>query len=129
MEIIRRIARLAMGDREPFPGPVEMKVAAYIPIPKSWGVFERNLALTGRRHPTVKPDYDNIHKMLDGIQPPSPPHRKKNESQIAFEARRAEWAKIKVVILDDKQVVRWQGWKLYSDDPRVVVVVSELHPP
>ena len=35
MEAMRQIARIAMGGRAPFTGPVEIKLCAYCPVPES----------------------------------------------------------------------------------------------
>jgi Holliday junction resolvase RusA-like endonuclease len=128
MEAIRAIARRAMDGQPPFTGPVQLKLAAYMAVPKSWSNVKRHDALAGRIRPTVKPDADNIQKLMDGIQPPPSPKRKKFEPEAAFEQRRAHWERQKVILVDDSQIVEWQGWKLYSDDPRLVVVVTELDP-
>lgn len=129
IDAIRMIARIAMAGREPFSGPVDLKLAAYIEVPKSWSKKDRALALEDKIHPTVKPDYDNLHKILDGIQPPPPPKRKQGETDISYRIRRRAWEEIKVVLLDDKQVTRWQGWKMYSEQPRLVVVITEISLP
>lgn len=107
-----------MEGRAPFTGPVELKLAAYMPIPKSWSQKKRAEAEAGRLWPVVKPDGSNIQKLCeDAILPP---HIGKKD-RATFPA-----ALLRVVIADDAQIVKWQGWKLYSTDPRVVVEVREI---
>lgn len=127
MEAVRMIARIAMNGREPFTGPVELKFCAYMPIPVSWSKAKRAAALAREILPTVKPDGSNIRKLLeDGIQPPPSPKRKKNETDSHFATRRKAWEMIKVIVMDDKQIVRCTDWKLYDASPRVVVEIREI---
>lgn len=127
MDALRTIARLAMRGREPFAGPVEMRLCAYFAVPRSWPQKKRAAALDGLILPTVKPDRTNIEKLCeDAIQPPPPPKRKKGEAEVSYQVRHRAWAQIKVVIMDDKQIVRWTGWKLYGEAPRVVIEIKEI---
>jgi Holliday junction resolvase RusA-like endonuclease len=126
MEAIRAIARRAMNGEPPFTGPVELKIAAYMAVPASWSKAKRAAALAGKIRPTVKPDADNIQKLMDGVQPPPAPKRHKFEPEEAYMRRREYWERQKVVLVDDCQIVEWRGWKLYSDSPRLVVVITEL---
>ena len=129
MDLVRRLAVEAMAGRRPFTGPVSIKIVVYLAVPKSWSKYEREMALSGRWVPVAKPDGDNIQKLLaDAIHPPPPPRRKAHEIDQVFDARVRAWEKIKVVIVDDKQIAEWHGWKRYSDNPRVVVEVTELRP-
>lgn len=101
MEALRWIAVQAMKRERPFQGPVEIKICAYMPVPPSWPRARRELALANKTHPTSKPDGSNIQKLVED-------------------------ALIRIVFLDDSQIVRWTGWKVYSADPRVVIEVSEI---
>ena len=101
MEAVKYIALAAMRGQMPIAGPVLLRMCAYIPVPKGWSRADRAAALAGDLLPTVKPDGDNIEKLVwDGCKG--------------------------VVWWDDKQVTDWHGWKRYSDDPRIVVHVAEL---
>lgn len=118
MEAIRMIARIAMAGRPPFEGPIDLKIAAYMPVPKSWPRAKREAALAGRVLPTVKPDGSNIQKLAeDAILPP---RLTKADQRYVTEAM------LRTVIRDDAQITDWQGWKRYSSEPRLVVVVTEI---
>ncbi len=127
MEALRLIARNAMRGAPPFSGPVHIRLCAYMPVPVSWPQRKRADALAGRLLPVSKPDGSNVQKLVeDAILPPHIPRAKLQRltrEQIDA-ARRGPGA----VIIDDSQIVRWEGWKLYSDDPRVVVEVIEIDP-
>ena len=57
-------ARIAMGGRPLFVGPVAVSIVAALPIPPSWTNRERTLARRGEIVPTVKPDVDNFAKIV-----------------------------------------------------------------
>lgn len=81
--------------------PVRMDIKAYFPIPKSWSKKKREQALAGEIRPTVKPDLDNITKIIaDAL------------NGLAFK--------------DDSQIVTGTRDKWYSDDPRVEIEISEV---
>jgi len=125
--MLRAIARDAMDGRPPFTGPVELKLCAYIPIPKGFTRAMRADALAGRLLPTVKPDASNIQKLCeDAILPPHRPRPKKGAVERPLTS--VQQALRQVVLQDDSQIVKWSGWKLYSKDPRVVLEVSEIVP-
>jgi Holliday junction resolvase RusA-like endonuclease len=118
MDACRAIARVAMAGREPFLGPVELKLAAYMPVPASWSRRKREAALGGRIFPTSKPDGSNIQKLVeDAILPP---HLGKKDRQYVTAAM------MRTVIKDDSQITDWRGWKRYSDNPRIVIEVREI---
>lgn len=98
---IAKAARIAMRAAEPMTGPVELNVTAVLPVPESWPVNKRNAALTGNLRPTVKPDFDNIEKVVaDAIKG--------------------------VVLNDDCQVCLWSGGKKYGPEPMLLVEVHAL---
>ncbi len=79
---------------------VDMRVIAYLPIPKSTSKVKRAKMLTGEIRPTVKPDFDNIGKLIaDAL------------NKVAYD--------------DDKCIVDAQVRKFYSDHPRTVVILRE----
>jgi Holliday junction resolvase RusA-like endonuclease len=79
---------------------VSAEIVAYYEIPKSWSKKKRAAAIEGRLRPTVKPDTDNIAKIiLDSL------------NGLAYH--------------DDKQVVRCSVSKWYGDVAGVSVKVKE----
>lgn len=61
---IRQIASIAIGNRPPLDGPVELKVVAYMPIPASWSQRKQADAVADKVRPTGRPDADNILKNI-----------------------------------------------------------------
>jgi Holliday junction resolvase RusA-like endonuclease len=79
---------------------VSVELIAYYEIPKSWSRKKRAEALAGRLRPTVKPDTDNIAKIiLDSL------------NGLAYH--------------DDKQVIECRVSKWYGDVAGVSVKVKE----
>ena len=79
-------------------GCVKAEIRAFYPIPKSFTKLKRESALYGFIYPTKKPDSDNIAKsILDSL------------NNLAY--------------ADDSQVIHLEVTKLYSDTPRVEVVL------
>lgn len=98
-------ARLAEAWRAKYPEPtaeaVSVGVTFYLPTPTSWSKKKKELAERCVIRPTVRPDIDNLVKIiLDGL------------NGVAF--------------LDDKQVVELYAQKAYSTEPRTVIRVTEL---
>lgn len=49
-------------------GPVQVKIAAYYPIPQKWNKAQKRAAMAGEILPEVKPDLDNCAKaILDAL--------------------------------------------------------------
>lgn len=124
MEAVRLIARMAMNGRDPFAGPVELLLACYMPVPASWSKAKRALALAGHLKPTSKPDGSNVQKLVEDAIQPEPVRQKRVNGKVVKPKFPAP--PVRVVILDDAQIVKWTGWKIYSDNPRVVVEVKEI---
>lgn len=81
--------------------PLKATITAYYPVPQSNSKKIRETKLQQQILPCIKPDCDNIAKIiLDAL------------NGIAYE--------------DDKQVVFLVVGKLYSDNPRVVVKLEEM---
>lgn len=81
--------------------PLKVKIIAYYEIPKSTNKKRRLEMKDDKVFPTVKPDTDNIAKsILDSL------------NNIAY--------------LDDKQVVKLEVEKYYSDVASVVVMIDEV---
>lgn len=81
--------------------PLKVKIIAYFEIPKSTSKKKQKQMLDCEIFPTVKPDTDNIAKsILDSL------------NGIAY--------------LDDKQVVKLEVEKYYSQVPSVAVMIEEI---
>ena len=82
-------------------GQVEIMILAYYPIPKSASRKRRAQMLTGQIRPTVRPDWDNIGKIVcDAI------------NGIAYR--------------DDACVTDATVLKRYAENPRVEVEIGEV---
>lgn len=97
---LRLMASRAMDRRRPIDGPVRVHIEAHMPIPVSFSQRKRLQCEAGLVHPTVRPDFDNIIKMLDALN--------------------------HVVWNDDKQVVEQSFVKRYSTRPRLIVRVQPI---
>ena len=81
--------------------PLRAEIIAYFPMPKSISMKRRKMMLEGKIRHTKKCDSDNLAKsILDAL------------NGIAF--------------YDDSQVCELSVSKLYSDNPRVIVRISEV---
>lgn len=81
--------------------PLKVKIIAYYEIPKSTSKKRRLEMKDDKVFPTVKPDTDNIAKsILDSL------------NNIAY--------------LDDKQIVKLEVEKYYSQAPSTVVMIEEI---
>lgn len=90
-----------VGPRAPHIGPVEVEVLAVFTPPESWPKWKRELALAGNWPHLVKPDLDNLVKLLDGLN------------------GRA-W-------VDDSQILHVRGSKQYGPVAGTTVVIT-FHP-
>lgn len=89
-----------MQDREPFLGPVDVRVTAYFAIPASWPRWKQKAAHDGSLRHTGVPDLDNIEKAaLDGL----------NRSGKIW--------------IDDSYVCAISAAKEYSLEPRLEIIV------
>lgn len=82
----------------PLEMPLDVYVLAYYPIPKSWSKVRQKEAEAGLIRPTVKPDADNILKMVDAL------------NGVAW--------------IDDKQIVAMSCKKHYSTEPRLIIDIE-----
>ena len=88
------------GQR-PLEKPLKVKIIAYYDIPKSTSKKKQQQMLNNEIFPIVKPDTDNIAKsILDSLN--------------------------KIAYLDDKQVVKLEVEKYYSQAPSTVVMIEEI---
>jgi Holliday junction resolvase RusA-like endonuclease len=60
-------AMRAAGYKAPFDCPLRVHVTSIFPIPQSWSDKKQAQAEGGRIRPTVKPDWENLAKTLDGV--------------------------------------------------------------
>lgn len=99
----RFAAKEAMAGRPPFAGPIRLKVSVVKPIPKSWSKREKNIAAIASLWAPVKPDHDNVTKMLDALN--------------------------QLVWVDDCQIVDSHVTKVYGARPGVRLEIFELQGP
>ena len=86
---------------KPLEKPLKVKIITYYEIPKSTSKKKQKQMLECEIFPTVKPDTDNIAKsILDSLN--------------------------KIAYLDDKQVVKLEVQKYYSQVPSVAVSIEEM---
>jgi Holliday junction resolvase RusA-like endonuclease len=98
---IQLVACEAMKGEAIIEDPVSVNIDIFAPIPESWSNKKKLEAISGLITPTVKPDLDNIAKVvLDSMN--------------------------KIVYDDDKQVVKLSMSKEYSSKPRIGVYVYEM---
>lgn len=84
-------------------GEIKASIVAVFPVPKSDSKKKRAQKLEGLIRPTVKPDCDNIAKIvLDSL------------NHIAYD--------------DDSQVVSLEVQKKYGEEPKTIVTLLELKP-
>jgi Holliday junction resolvase RusA-like endonuclease len=57
-------AKLALRGKPPHRGPVLLGVKSVFPVPQTWPMWKRNLALSGQIRPIAKPDIDNLTKLV-----------------------------------------------------------------
>jgi Holliday junction resolvase RusA-like endonuclease len=94
-------AQHAMGSVAPFEGPVRVLIVSVHVVPASWSSTKRAKALAGAIRPNVKPDFDNIGKLIcDAMNG--------------------------IVYLDDKQIVDGRVVKWYGPIPMMEVTVTPL---
>lgn len=82
--------------------PISMIINAYYPIPKSASKKKRELMLSDKIRPAIRPDFDNVEKIFaDAL------------SGIAYK--------------NDNQVVDSEFHKYYSDNPRTEIIIYILN--
>ena len=96
---LRILARQRRGADKPFDGPLHVEVTAYFSPPQSWPKWKKD-RVTGHGTfiaCTVKPDIDNLGKIIDGLNG--------------------------IVWHDDAQITDMRIAKRYSLKPRLIIVV------
>ena len=97
-EVAERFSEVARGRRFKEKEPLDIRIIAYYPIPQSTSKKRRKEMLEHRIRPTVKPDLDNVAKLVyDAL------------NGVAWH--------------DDNAIVDTQVRKFYSDIPRVEVFI------
>ena len=82
-------------------GQFELTIWAYYPIPKNTSKKRRTLMLEGKIRPTIKPDFDNVGKIVaDSLN--------------------------KIAYRDDACVTDATVRKRYSDNPRVEIILKKV---
>ena len=109
-DALKQAGIAAMAGKLVLTGGVAVRLAAYMPVPKSWSKKDRAAALAGDIMPTSGIDLDNIVKMLDGLNH-HPPRFKGDR-----EKRPIVWS-------NDSQIVSLQAMKIYSANPRLQIEV------
>ncbi len=88
------------SDYNLFDKPIKMTILAYFTVPKSFSKKKQNEALEGKISPLVKPDIDNIAKIIcDAL------------NGVAYK--------------DDSQIVELTIIKRYAAEPKVKIALSE----
>lgn len=66
---VRMLAKLTMGVREPFTGPLHVSICAKFTPPVSWPKWKRDKVTSHGTFisMTVKPDIDNLAKTIDAL--------------------------------------------------------------
>lgn len=95
---VSEMYKQSFGGQTPLTGPITLVIRAYYPIPQSWAQSKKAKALCGLIEPTVKPDLDNVCKL------------------IADSCNGIAWE-------DDKQITEIRATKEYSAMPRVEVEI------
>ena len=95
--------------------PVDVKIVAYFPVPKSWSKKRKALCLANKELPIKMPDADNIGKIImDGMNP-----KRKLNKQL-----RKMVEVMRGVYKDDRQVTKLLVVKRYAERPRVEVRIK-----
>lgn len=100
----------AMAGRPYLDEAVSVMILAHMPVPASWSNKKRAQALAGEIQHTSAPDWDNISKMIDGLN--YHPPRFKGDKE-----------KRPIIWRSDAQIVSAQVRKMYSDRPRLEIYV------
>lgn len=96
--LVSEVYKQSFSDTEQLTGAITLVLRAYYPIPQSWPQSKKAKALCGLIQPMVKPDADNVVKI------------------IADALNGLAWQ-------DDKQITEIRASKEYSAMPRVEVEI------
>ncbi|WP_408376158.1 RusA family crossover junction endodeoxyribonuclease [Paraburkholderia sp. RL18-085-BIA-A] len=98
--LVKMAAAEAMAGMVPFKRPLSMLLTIHMPIPESWSKKRKDLAFRGLIGATVKPDWDNVGKLVADAM-----------NGIAY--------------VDDKQIVSATVAKQYGTVPHIAVRIQE----
>lgn len=96
--------------------PLKMSISVYFEPPKSWSNKKKQAAISGELFHTSKPDVDNLSKIIMDALPDKNLSRKRVDPTSVDPG----------LYHDDKQIVLLAVRKMYSDTPRVEVVLDTL---
>jgi Holliday junction resolvase RusA-like endonuclease len=97
----RLAAQLAMDDRSPLTGPVQLTALIELPIPASWSKRRSAAAIVGDIRPTSRPDIDNYLKSaMDAI--------------------------CGIVVADDSLITKVTVEKKFGVDPKLVLLIEPI---
>lgn len=99
-EALRQQAKLAMMGGAPLYGPLQCEIQVHIRPPRSWPKWRQKEAIDGIELPASRPDWDNYIKTIDALNA--------------------------IVWHDDSQVTDGTFIKRYSENPRLVIKVSQI---
>ncbi|KAA1013223.1 RusA family crossover junction endodeoxyribonuclease [Paraburkholderia panacisoli] len=98
--LVKMAAVEAMDGAAPMKRPLSMLLTIHMPIPESWSKKRKDLAVRGLIGATVKPDWDNVGKLVADAM-----------NGIAY--------------VDDKQIVSATVAKQYGTVPHIAVRIQE----
>ena len=104
--IYENLVKLSFQSNKPqeyslFEKPIKIKIEAYFAIPKSFSKKKINMAVEGVINPQIKPDADNIAKIIcDAL------------NNVAYK--------------DDTQIIELTVVKRYALEPKVKVTLNEF---
>jgi Holliday junction resolvase RusA-like endonuclease len=102
-QTLATLAQIEMRDRKPFEGPVRVDLHAVFEVPRSWSRIKQTRALCRELYPAKRPDLSNLLKQVeDSLN--------------------------RVVFVDDSLIVETTMRKVYGEQPKIVVTVSEIDP-
>lgn len=100
-KVLAQVAAFHMRGRPPTEKAVALLIHAFMPVPESWPIRDREKAVAGAIRPTARPDGDDFLEIVKD-------------------------ALTKVVYLHGSQIVDARAIKLYSDAPALRVEIREI---
>ena len=106
-QVVAEAAKLAVMKQnwQKSDAPIVLNLCVWLPVPESWPKRKKEMAIAGDLYPMVKPDFDNIGKIIaDALND--------------------------IVYNDDRQIVDYHIYKRYcciNAEPYVVVLVEPMN--
>ena len=97
---VKRWGLAALAERAPLEGPIKLQMVAILEPPKSVSKTKRLQMLADDIRPTVKPDLDNVMKMIDAL------------NGVCFR--------------DDSQIVSAELEKRYGENAGLYVTIEQM---